>query len=265
MREVRGEYERCGVRVITYDRPGYGRSTRLEGRSIADAAGDVVAIADHLGLDQFGVIGVSGGGPHALAVAAKAPDRVTRCATIVSGAPYDADGLDYFADMPDEERRAYDRLVAGGEEAALADVPKVEAFRDSLLEGTSDIRAPEPLMTMFAETVKEALAQGPYGVVDDELAFARNWGFSLRDVAAPTRLMLARDDAVPASHGAWLVAQMRSAEVIWVVGDHVATGPERDAAEERLLAWVAGNAEVSSETPTNGTTGVTSSSRDAHI
>jgi pimeloyl-ACP methyl ester carboxylesterase len=110
MREVRGEYERCGVRVITYDRPGYGRSTRLKGRSIADAAGDVVAIADHLGLDQFGVIGVSGGGPHALAVAAKAPERVTRCATIVSGAPYDADGLDYFADMPGEEQRAYDRL-----------------------------------------------------------------------------------------------------------------------------------------------------------
>jgi pimeloyl-ACP methyl ester carboxylesterase len=49
-RHVGGEYERRGLRVITYDRPGFGRSTRLPGRSVADAAGDVAGIADTLGL-----------------------------------------------------------------------------------------------------------------------------------------------------------------------------------------------------------------------
>jgi hypothetical protein len=92
-RHVGGEYERNGLRVITYGRPGFGRSTRLPGRSVA-------CIADTLGLGSFGVwsirrrpLRLGGGGA---AVAARLPDRVTRCATIVAGAPHDAEGLDFF-------------------------------------------------------------------------------------------------------------------------------------------------------------------------
>ena len=67
-----------GARVIAFDRPGYGRSTRNAGRRVVDVVPDVVALVDHLGLDEFAVVGGSGGGPHALAVAASLPDRVTR-------------------------------------------------------------------------------------------------------------------------------------------------------------------------------------------
>lgn len=63
LRHVGDGYVRAGLRVITYDRPGYGQSTRAPGRSIADVAADVVTISDTLGLDRFGVAGVSGGGP----------------------------------------------------------------------------------------------------------------------------------------------------------------------------------------------------------
>jgi pimeloyl-ACP methyl ester carboxylesterase len=63
-RHVGGEYERDGLRVVTYGRPGFGRSTRLPGRSVA-------CIADTLGLGSFGVVGASGGGLYALAVAAR--------------------------------------------------------------------------------------------------------------------------------------------------------------------------------------------------
>ena len=70
-------YARHGLRRITFDRPGYGESTRLAGRSIADVVPDVVAIADALGIDRFAVIGGSGGGPHTLACAALLPERVT--------------------------------------------------------------------------------------------------------------------------------------------------------------------------------------------
>ncbi|GAB3901332.1 hypothetical protein GCM10027612_64540 [Microbispora bryophytorum subsp. camponoti] len=78
---------RLGVRLITYDRPGYGGSDRHEGRSVGDVAADVAAIADHLGLDRFAVVGRSGGGPHALACAALIPHRVTRAAVLVGLAP----------------------------------------------------------------------------------------------------------------------------------------------------------------------------------
>ncbi|TLS43525.1 alpha/beta hydrolase, partial [Streptomyces montanus] len=52
---------RPGVRFIAYDRPGYGESDRGPGRRVADAARDVAAVADALGLDRFAVLGRSGG------------------------------------------------------------------------------------------------------------------------------------------------------------------------------------------------------------
>ena len=84
---------RLGIRLICHDRPGYGGSDPLPGRSVAHAAEDVAAIADHLGLDRFAVVGRSGGAPHALACAALLPKQVTRVAVLVPLAPRHADGL----------------------------------------------------------------------------------------------------------------------------------------------------------------------------
>jgi pimeloyl-ACP methyl ester carboxylesterase len=107
LRHVGGEYERNGIRAITYDRPGYGISTRARDRRAADSGGDVAAIADALGIERFAIVGISSGGPHALATAATYPARVTRCATIVGTGPRDAEDLDYFAGMsPDEIEEA---------------------------------------------------------------------------------------------------------------------------------------------------------------
>lgn len=80
------------MRLISFDRPGYGGSERLPGRRVADVAADVAAIADAMGLDTFAVVGRSGGGPHSLACAALLPDRVTRVAVLVGLAPRDAQG-----------------------------------------------------------------------------------------------------------------------------------------------------------------------------
>jgi pimeloyl-ACP methyl ester carboxylesterase len=90
-----------GVRLITFDRPGYGESDRQQFRQVADVVSDVEAIADALEIDRFAVLGRSGGGPHALACAALLPDRVTRAGILVSLAPWAADGLDWFAGMSD--------------------------------------------------------------------------------------------------------------------------------------------------------------------
>ena len=79
-----------GVRLITYDRPGYGRSQRHPGRSVADCVPDVAAVADAVGADSFAIEGASSGAHHALAVAALLPTRVRQIACVAPMAPYDA-------------------------------------------------------------------------------------------------------------------------------------------------------------------------------
>src|SRR5215212_10181043 len=91
-----------GLRLIAYDRPGYGPSTPRPGRTVADAASDTAAIADALGIERFATWGISGGGPHALACAALMPERVTAAALLASPAPFDADDLDWLAGQADD-------------------------------------------------------------------------------------------------------------------------------------------------------------------
>ena len=64
---------RSGIRFIGIDRPGYGLSTPQPGRTIAGWAPDAIAVADSLGIDRFGVLGVSTGGAYALALASLSP------------------------------------------------------------------------------------------------------------------------------------------------------------------------------------------------
>jgi pimeloyl-ACP methyl ester carboxylesterase len=91
-----------GLRLIGYDRPGYGGSTPQPGRTVADCVSDVRAICAELGIDRLATWGISGGGPHVLACAALLPDLVTAAASLASLAPYGAEGLDYYAGMGQE-------------------------------------------------------------------------------------------------------------------------------------------------------------------
>ena len=108
-----------GLRWVGYDRPAYGGSTRQPGRTIASAAGDVAAIADALGIDRFAVVGHSGGSPHALACAALLSDRVVRGVCMAGLAPFEADGLDWFAGMADAGAGEL-RAAVDGEDALAA-------------------------------------------------------------------------------------------------------------------------------------------------
>lgn len=133
-RPTNQQLEDVDVCLITYDRPGYGRSGRLASRTVADAAKDVEAIADFLGLKRFAVLGRSGGGPHALACAALLPDRVTSAATLVSLAPRQARGLNWFEGMAESNVHAYT--------VAAEDPEKLEAFlEDAAARSTPTLRA----------------------------------------------------------------------------------------------------------------------------
>jgi pimeloyl-ACP methyl ester carboxylesterase len=72
--------DRHGVRVISYDRPGYSGFSRRAGRTVGDCAEDVRTIAQALGISRLGVWGISGGGLHAIACAALLPDLVSAVA-----------------------------------------------------------------------------------------------------------------------------------------------------------------------------------------
>ncbi len=98
-------YQDLGVCLVTHDRAGYGRTTRLHGRRVVDAIADLVAIADELGVDSFGLTGGSGGGPHALACAALHPDRVVRATCTVGVAPYGDGGLSHDEWLTGMDRR----------------------------------------------------------------------------------------------------------------------------------------------------------------
>jgi pimeloyl-ACP methyl ester carboxylesterase len=103
----------AGLRLLSHDRPGFGGSTAQPGRRVADAAADVTAIADRLGVDRFAVWGTSGGGPFALACAALLPDRVVAAALVSPLAPPDAPGLDWSAGMAEQVAQLH-RLAAAG-------------------------------------------------------------------------------------------------------------------------------------------------------
>jgi pimeloyl-ACP methyl ester carboxylesterase len=217
---------RLGIRLISFDRPGYGGSDRLPGRRVADAAADVAAIADALGLDRFAVVGRSGGGPHALACAALLPERVSRVAALVSLAPREADGLDWFGGMADSNVDAYagpngrlDRVIARLTETAgnVRDDPAslIAALMGEMTDGDRRVVADAGIRRELLRAYAEALRESPYGWIDDVSAFRAEWGFDPAMVSVPVLLWHGeRDIFTPASHSRWLGSRIPDAMVV---------------------------------------------------
>ena len=239
---------RRGIRLISYDRPGYGDSTRHEGRYVAHAAADVEAIADELRLDRFAVVGRSGGGPHALACAAMLPDRVTRAAVLVSLAPPDAAGLDWYDGMTEDNIRDFstvdqdlptlvDRLGARADRLRRDPGAIFDVLRDQLNVVDRRVVNDFAIRRLLADSYREALRTGPAGWIDDVCALRRPWGFSLRSITAPVRLWHGADDSIaPVGHTRWLARCVPGARI------QVQTGAGHFAAVEilpEILSWLA--------------------------
>ncbi len=213
-----------GVRHISYCRPGYGDSDRRPGRTVADCVQDVAAIAEHLGIEEFLTVGWSGGGPHALACAALLPERTQAAATIASAAPAAAEGLDFLAGMGEEnviefsaarEGEAQVRRFIEQEGAALATATgeDVAAGLGDLIDEVDRAALSGALADYLAEIMREGLRNGPWGWVDDDLAFVAPWGFELDTIAKPVALWQGdHDRMVPFAHGRWLAAHVAGAE-----------------------------------------------------
>jgi pimeloyl-ACP methyl ester carboxylesterase len=228
-----------GIRLVAYDRPGYGGSTRHEARSVADAAADTEAIADALGLGRYASWGISGGGPHVLACAALCDERLVAAASLAAVAPYSAPGLDWLEGMGEENHVEFGKTLGG--EAALR--PYLEqaapelcgASADALVGMMATLLGEEDravLTGAFAdymlESDRHALEPGVDGWLDDDLAFAKPWGFDLGNIDRPTLLLHGDDDRfVPVSHGRWLAERIHGAEARIGKGDGHLTLIER--------------------------------------
>lgn len=202
---------RLGIRWVSYDRPGYGGSTPYEGRDMASAATDTATVADALGIDRFAVMGHSSGGPHALACGALLPERVLGVVSVAGLAPFDADGLDWFAGMADAGVAS---LRAAAEGRAAKEKHAASAEFDPEVFTPADHAALAGAWSWFGDVVRPAVANGPGGLIDDDLANVAPWGFDAARVSAPVLVLHGRQDRViPSSHGEWLARRCPSAEL----------------------------------------------------
>jgi pimeloyl-ACP methyl ester carboxylesterase len=212
-----------GLRHISYSRPGYGGSDRHPGRSVADCASDVQRLAEELEIEQFFTVGASGGGPHALACAALLPDRTLAAATLAGVAPFEAAGLDWLAGMGEENLDEFAATLAG-EEALLeylepaaaglrgASAEDIGAEMGDLLSPVDQAALSGAFAEYMARTTAMALQNGPWGWLDDDLAFARPWGFEVAAIEVPVTVWQGGEDRfVPFAHGEWLAANIPGA------------------------------------------------------
>jgi pimeloyl-ACP methyl ester carboxylesterase len=184
----------AGVRLITFDRPGFGDSDRQEGRGLLDTAADVTRLADHLGLDRFALVGISAGGAHALVCAHVLGDRL---------------GAVGVASMPgplDEVPGAWDALpmhVRPAAEMARRDPARairgvVRYMGPAVAEPATFLRGGPPADRaliadpghgdMLLADVAEALRPGAEGFADDMATLWLPWGFSLAELPEGIRV-----------------------------------------------------------------------------
>lgn len=213
-----------GIRLISYDRPGYGGSTPQPGRSVADGADDVRAIADHLGIERLAMWGFSGGGPYTLACAALLPDLVAAAAVVGSIAPWMAPGLDYFTGMGQDNREDMELFLSDRDaarkkarkdwEQEISVTPEQlgEAWRTLLSDVDAAVVTGE-FARYIVRCIQDGLAPGEQGWWDDGVADMESWGFDFESIRVPVQVWHGREDRfVPFQHGQWLAEHVPGAE-----------------------------------------------------
>ena len=217
------------VCLVALDRPGYGLTDPRPGHRMPDIADDVVAVAEALGLDHFSIVGVSTGGPFALATAARLPERVRAIALISSPAPY---GTPSGLVGMDIRSRAFLVWVPRFAPWLLAPIwNRLAKLSDSdpagLLKMIADtmpsserraISSPE-VAEVFMNAAYEAFRNGTGGVVAEQRLLARAWGFAIDGVKAPVWLWHGEEDgASPVAMAHWLVSALPKCQAQFLPG-----------------------------------------------
>jgi pimeloyl-ACP methyl ester carboxylesterase len=236
-----------GLRVITTERPGFGASTRLEGRGFDEQADDTVAILDVLGIDALPVYGASGAAPHILALAARHPDRVTATTIMVGSAPLTSDEAAEQIDLNALESRLWEegnldeiwRITQQIRDELVAD--PMAAIRSIMASSTEADRAilEDPTWQQgFVIGVTEALRQGAEGWYDEDIAILRPFDVDLGAIRADVTWWHSDGDRnCPLSAAQRLVAQLSHARLhVWSDAGHLTPYRHEPEILDELLA-----------------------------
>jgi len=225
-----------GLRLVTTSRPGYGSSSRQPGRSVVDVVADTDAVLAALGAKRCVTMGWSGGGPHTLACGARL--GAAAAVLVVAGvAPYEADGLDWMAGMGEENIVEFSAAVAGEDQlrpyllqqaGLLRNIRAVDivSSMQSLLPDVDRAVLTGEFGEDVAASFREAVRTGVDGWLDDDLAFANAWGFSVAEISVPTMIWQGNADLmVPFAHGQWLASRLPAASAHLEEGEgHLSVG-----------------------------------------
>lgn len=231
-------FERCNVnaRVVALNRPGYGSSTFQPNRTILDWPREVAEATDRLDIDRFAVLGVSGGGPFALACAYDLGDRVTSLGIVVGLAPIEAPGMARASAIAGPSAKGPIRRLQFEMAAFAFRKGKGGRFVDQSLAtmSTTDRAAlarPE-MRQWFTETMRESFEQGGHASAHESGLYRRPWGFDTQQVTVKARLWYGgADQTVPASAGRWLAERLPNANYLlwphhghftWMINDEAA-------------------------------------------
>jgi pimeloyl-ACP methyl ester carboxylesterase len=188
---------RLGLRVVTVDRPGVGGSDHQPGRRMSDWPADVVALADHLGLDRFAALGYSGGCPYAVACAALLPERVTQAVLVGVVGPFDEPGLTDAMTPRNLQlmKTCRDRAALGRLLLRLMALLARAAPRRFVQQALAALPTPDQAVLvqadrqeMFLDLLRDTQRTGPAGAQHDMALMASPWDFDPAAVRAPVLL-----------------------------------------------------------------------------
>jgi pimeloyl-ACP methyl ester carboxylesterase len=217
--------DELGVRVIGVERPGTGASTKHRYPEIRAFADDLAVVADDVGLEHFGVIGLSGGGPYVLAAAHELPERVK--AAVVLGGVAPSVGDDACAGGPVDLTRRLQLLIDASRWplglAATGLFRVLKPFGHQAMglysrvspEGDRIAFAVPGMEEMFLDDLDNAAAHGGVHAATNDLAlFGRHWGFSVADIRVPVRFWHGdADHIVPLAHAERMAELVPGAEL----------------------------------------------------
>jgi len=222
-----------GVRLVSFDRPGYGGSTAAP-FGLASIAADAHAVADALGVARFATLGMSGGGPGALAAATVPGGRVIRVGVASGAGPFQLvpGALDQ---LDDNDRAAVKQVTADPATAAAGFAAGFEpligavapggpgpaiAFADLLSPRDAELMQDPRLVSALTTTMREGLRTGTSGGGWDNVSWLGPWDVDLNAVRCPVLLWYGTDDrfASPA-HGRWLADNLPDARLVMREGE----------------------------------------------
>lgn len=207
---------RSGIRLIAPDRPGYGLSDFQPGRRISHWPRDVAELADALALGRFGVLGISGGGPYALACATVLPDRVTVVGIVCGLGRLDlreaTAGMSPFGRFSFAlARRApgVSQLFSRALAPVLRRNPQLilKLLASALPPPDAKVLSDPKVLALFAGAFREGLRQGGRGVALDLTLYAQPWEIAVESMRVPCHLWHGEQDTtVPVAMGKRLAA-----------------------------------------------------------